>query len=178
MPATARNQNFNGSKMQMPCFRLPIAAAALFTLSGCVPLSTQGAYGYGMPYQPSNVVPATEPGPTGRPVTYCNTHMPLVGRVPIRSEIVLRPRPDGTFLASAVTSASGLGSGRIEGSAIRRGTVVLVTQPANSNGPSCTLTMVLVRGRADTMQVSEDQGCHQWHGAAVEFEGIYRRAGQ
>jgi len=148
-----------------------MAAAALFVLAGCVPPPTQGAYGYGVPYQPANAVPVNEAGPTGRPIVYRNTHMPLVGPVPIRSEVVLRPRSDGTFLASATTSALGKGSGHIEGVAIRRGAEILVTQPASRDGPSCTLTMSPVRGQTDTMRVSEGDGCNQWHGAAVEFEG-------
>ena len=164
--------------MRLPCLRLPIAAATLFSLAGCVPPSIQGAYGYGLPYQPASVVPVNEAGPTGRPIVYRNTHMPLVGPMPIRSEVVLRPRPDGTFLASATTSAPGKGFGQIEGTAIRRGAEILVTQPANTDGPSCTLTMSPVRGRADTMRVSEGDGCNQWHGAAVEFEGTYRRVGR
>ena len=164
--------------MQMFCLRLPIAAAVLFALTGCVPLSTQGAYGYGAPYQPANVVPVNEPGPAGRSVVYRDTHMPLVGPVPIRNEIVLRPRPDGTLLASATSSAPGKGFGQIEGFAIRRGVEILITQPASNGGPSCTLTMSPVRGRADSMQVSEGDGCSQWHGAAVGFEGTYRRAGR
>ena len=162
--------------MQLPCFRLPIAAATFFALAECVPPPTQGAYGYSMPFQPSNVVPVNEQGSAGRPVIYRDTHMPLVGRVPIRSEIVLRPRPDGSFLASATTSAPGKGSGHIEGTAIRRGAEILVTQPVSRDGPSCTLTMSPVPGRADSMRVSEGEGCNQWHGAAVEFEGTYRRA--
>lgn len=164
--------------MQLHRLGLPIAAFAFFALAGCVPPSAQGAYGYGLPYQPANAVPMNETDPAGRPIVYRNTHMPLVGPVPIRSEVVLRPRPDGTFLASATTSAPGKGSGHIEGTAIRRGAEILVTQPASNNGPSCTLTMSPVRGRADTMRVSEGDGCNQWHGAAVEFEGTYRRAGR
>ncbi len=26
------------------------------------------------------------------------------------------------------------------------------------------------------MSVAESQGCHQWHGGGVEFEGVYQRA--
>lgn len=156
-----------------------LAMVMLPALSGCVmPPNNQGTYRYGLPALPPANVAAFEPGPASRPIIYRNTHMPLIGPVPIRSEVVLRLRPDGTYLASATTSAPGKGSGHIEGTAIRRGAEILVTQPVSRDGPSCTLTMSPVPGRADTMRVSEGDGCNQWHGAAVEFEGTYRRAGR
>jgi len=115
------------------------------------------------------------PGSANGQIIYQNSHMPLVGQVPIRSRIVLVPRPGGSFTASVVTSAPGIGSGQLSGTAVRRGSEITITQPASRNGPSCTLTLSPVRGQADAMAVSEGQGCNQWHGGGVEFQGVYQR---
>ena len=115
------------------------------------------------------------PGPASGQITYENGHMPLVGQVPIRSRIVLTPQPGSSFTASVVTSAPGIGFGQVSGTAIRRGLGIIITQPLMDGSPACVLTMSPVRGQADTMAVSESQGCNQWHGGGVEFQGVYQR---
>ena len=153
--------------------RAVLACGPLLLASCQQPLFAQGPF----PPPGSTTMTGTYgPGPASGQVVYQNSHMPLVGQVPIRSRIVLTPKPNGSFTASAVTSAPGVGSGQLSGTAFRRGSEIIITQPASRNGPSCTLTMSPVRGQADAMAVAEGQGCNQWHGGGVEFEGVYQRA--
>lgn len=152
--------------------RRAILVCGSLLLASCQqPLFAQGPY----PSGPTAMTGAYGPSPASGQIVYENSHMPLVGQVPIRSRIVLVPRPGGSFRASVVTSAPGVGSGQLSGTAVRRGSEITITQPASRNGPSCTLMLSPVRGQADAMAVSEGQGCNQWHGGGVEFQGVYQR---
>ena len=172
----------NPSRAVTRLTHIGVAASTVLTASlfvgGCV--ASPGApdlYGDSSPFRPTVVAQTSVPDPAGRPVIYRDVHMPLVGRVPVRSEIVLTPRPDGSFQAAVTTGAVNVGSGQVSGAAVRHGSDIVIVQPASADGPGCTLTMSPVHGRAGTMAVTEDTGCHAWHGYGVQFEGTYRRVG-